>query len=69
MIKMEIPKELEPLAQRARKYKSANEFVAEQIFSQSTSGEIQRVLEDNFEGETFADKLTNFYNQKRRQSK
>lgn len=57
-----IPKELEPLAVEARKYKSVEEFVSTTIFEKSLAGEETKAL-STFSGKTIADKLTDFYNQ------
>jgi len=60
--KVVIPKELELLAEEARKYESAEEFVSTQIFEKSTIGTDEAIINKNFTGKTFADKLTDFYN-------
>ena len=58
-----IPKELESLAQEARKSKNMSEFVATQIFDKSIPGTMKAIIDKNFKGKNFDDKLENFYNQ------
>ena len=56
----DIPDVLKPLAKQTKSFKSEAEFVSERIFGKSIIGEERNAI-NNFKGETFADKLSNFY--------
>lgn len=64
---VEISEALEPLAQEAKGYDSEAEFVSDQIFSKTIPGEIKAEIEASYEGETFADKLSSFYENARQE--
>jgi hypothetical protein len=58
-----IPDGLNELAESTADYKNAEEFVTDWMTSKTFPEEAKSLIESNYEGETFSDKLEAFYNQ------
>lgn len=56
-------KKLAHLVYKAKRANDVYEFVADSIFVYSISGVVQAIIEKNYKGDIFADKLHDFYNQ------
>lgn len=63
----EIPEELKPLAEESIKYDNPKEFIGDKIFDKNLTGRESKALQENFSGESEAERLESFYIQAKRE--